>query len=196
MSKVTLDTREEIFKKMKRWTHTMRKLEGERSWHKQNLRMSKFDNLSCNEHINFVQHEADQINRRSARIANLRHLHNDAWRRLSYEDRCRYRFWVANEPFPNDLYEQWEKTGPKGVSFHDWLKEPNHAAEMKKVIEEFDDKLTVIGKADFEAAPNSSELKVEMRLTRREAEKIANKIIHFLASSDGDELILDLHDED
>lgn len=196
MSEATLDTREEIFRKMKRWTKTMRKLEGERSWHKQNLRMTKYDNISCNEHIYLVQREADQINRRSARIANLRHLHNDAWRRLSYEDRCRYRFWVANEPFPNDLYEQWEKTGPKRVSFHDWLKEPNHAAEMKKVIEEFDDKLTGIGKADFDAAPNSTELKVEMHLTRVEAEKIANKIIHFLASSDAAEIILDLHDED
>ena len=180
---------------MKRWTKSMHKLEGERSWHKQNLRMSKFDNLSCREHINFVQSEADQINRRSVRIANLRHLHNDAWRRLSYEDRCRYRFWVANEPFPNDLYEQWTKTGAKRVSFYDWLKEPNHAAELKKVIEEYDDKLTVIGKADIESTP-SSELKVEMRLTRREAEKIANKIIHFLASSTAAELTLDLHDED
>lgn len=196
MSEPIPETREHIFNKMKRWTKTMRKLEGERSWHKQNLRLSKYDNISCNEHINFVQREAGSINRRSARIANLRHLHNDAWRRLSYEDRCRYRFWVANEPFPNDLYEQWEKTGPKRVSFHDWLKEPNHAAESKKVIEEFDDKLTVIGKADFEAAPNSTELKVEMHLTRREAEKIANKIIHFLASSTAAEIILDLHDED
>ena len=196
MSEATLDTREEIFKKMKRWTHTMRKLEGERSWHKQNLRMSKFNNVSCSEHIRIVQREADSINRRSARIANLRHLHNDAWRRLSYEDRCRYRFWVADEPFPNDLYEEWEKTGPKRVSFYDWLKEPDHAAELKKVVEEFDDKLTVIGTADFDAAPNSTELKVEMHLTRAEAEKIANKIIHFLATSDADELILDLHDED
>ena len=195
MSEATLDTREEIFKKMKRWTHTMHKLEGERSWHKQNLRMSKFNNVSCSEHIRIVQREADQINRRSVRIANLRHLHNDAWRRLSYEDRCRYRFWVADEPFPNDLYEQWTKTGAKRVSFYDWLKEPNHAAEMKKVIEEFDDKLTVIGKADFNAAL-STELKVDMHLTRAEAEKIANKIIHFLATSDADELILDLHDED
>ena len=195
MSEETLDTREEIFKKMKRWTKSMHKLEGERSWHKQNLRMSKFDNLSCREHINFVQSEADQINRRSVRIANLRHLHNDAWRRLSYEDRCRYRFWVANEPFPNDLYEQWTKTGAKRVSFYDWLKEPNHADELKKVIEEYDDKLTVIGKADIESTP-SSELKVEMRLTRREAEKIANKIIHFLASSTAAELTLDIHDED
>ena len=59
-----------------------------------------------------------------------------------------------------------------------------------------DDKLTVIGKADFDAAPNSTELKVEMRLTRAEAEKIANKIIHFLATSDAEELILDLNDED
>jgi alpha-amylase/alpha-mannosidase (GH57 family) len=181
---------------MKRWTKTMRKLEGERSWHKQNLRMTKYDNISCNEHIRLVEREAGSINRRSARIANLRHLHNDAWRRLSYEDRCRYRFWVANEPFPNDLYEEWEKTGPKRVSFSDWLKEPNHSAELKKVIEEFDDKLTVIGKADFDAAPNSTELNVEMHLTRAEAEKIANKIIHFLATSDADELILDLHDED
>lgn len=195
MSEATLDTREEIFKKMKRWTKTMRKLEGERSWHKQNLRMTKYDNISCNEHIYLVKREAGMINRRSARIANLRHLHNDAWRRLSYEDRCRYRFWIANEPFPNDLYEQWEKTGPKRVSFYDWLKKPDHAAELKKVIEEFDDKLTVIGKADFDAAP-STELKVEMHLTRAEAEKIANKIIHFLATSDADELILDLHDED
>lgn len=195
MSEATLDAREEIFKKMKRWTKSMHKLEGERSWHKQNLRMSKFDNLSCREHINFVQSEADQINRRSVRIANIRHLHNDAWRRLSYEDRCRYRFWVANEPFPNDLYEQWTKTGAKRVSFYDWLKEPDHAAELKKVIEEYDDKLTVIGKADIDSTP-SSELKVEMHLTRREAEKIANKIIHFLASSTAAELILDLHDED
>lgn len=195
MSEETLDTREEIFKKMKRWTESMHKLEGERSWHKQNLRMSKFDNVSCREHINFVQSEADQINRRSVRIMNLRHLHNDEWRRLSYEDRCRYRFWVANEPFPNDLYEQWTKTGAKRVSFYDWLKEPNHADELKKVIEEYDDKLTVIGKADIESTP-SSELKVEMRLTRREAEKIANKIIHFLASSTAAELTLDIHDED
>ena len=195
MSEETLDTREEIFKKMKRWTESMHKLEGERSWHKQNLRMSKFDNVSCSEHIRIVQREASSINRRSARIMNLRHLHNDEWRRLSYEDRCRYRFWVANEPFPNDLYEQWTKTGAKRVSFYDWLKEPNHADELKKVIEEYDDKLTVIGKADIESTP-SSELKVEMRLTRREAEKIANKIIHFLASSTAAELTLDIHDED
>ena len=172
----------------------MRKLEGERSWHKQNLRMSKFNNVSCSEHIRIVQREADSINRRSARIANLRHLHNDAWRRLSYEDRCRYRFWVADEPFPNDLYEEWEKTGPKRVSFYDWLKEPDHAAELKKVVEEFDDKLTIIGKADFSHDP--TDLRVEMHLTRREAEKIANKIIHFLASSTAADLILDLHNED
>jgi hypothetical protein len=196
MSKATLDKREEIFKRMKRWTESMHRLEGERSQHKQSLRLSKLNNVSCSEHIRIVQHEADQINRRSARIMKLRHLHNDAWRRLSYEDRCRYRFWVADEPFPNDLYEQWEKTGAKRVSFHDWLKEPDHAAELKKVIEEFDDKLTVIGNADFNTAKNSTELKVEMHLSRVEAEKIANKIIHFLASSDAAELILDLHDED
>jgi alpha-amylase/alpha-mannosidase (GH57 family) len=195
MSEATLDTREEIFKKMKRWTKTMRKLEGERSWHKQNLRMTKYDNISCNEHIYLVKREAGMINRRSARIANLRHLHNDAWRRLSYEDRCRYRFWIANEPFPNDLYEQWEKTGPKS-SFFDWLEKPDHASEMKKVIEEYDDKLIVIGHSDGTKFTPSTELKVEMRLTRREAEKIANKIIHFLAISDAAELILDLHDED
>ncbi len=199
MSKVTIETREEtreeIFKKMKRWTNAMHRLERERSFHKQNLRMCKFVNLSCNEQIRIVQHEADEINRRSVRIMNLRHLHNDQWRGLTYEDRCRYRFWVANEPFPNDLYEQWTETGAKR-SFFDWLKKPDHASEMKKVIEEFDDKLTVIGKADFDAAPNSTELNVEMRLTRVEAEKIANKIIHFLASSTAAELILDLHDED
>jgi len=196
MSEPIPETREEIFAKMKRWTKTMHKLEGERSWHKQNLRMSKFNNVSCSEHIRIVQREADSINCRSVRIMNLRHLHNEAWFNLTYEDRCRYRFWIAKEPFPNDLYEQWEKTGPKRVSFCDWLKEPNHAAELKKVIEEFDDKLTVIGKADFDTAPNSTELKVEMHLTRAEAEKIANKIIHFLATSDADELTLDLHDED
>ena len=196
MSKATLDKREEIFKRMKRWTESMHRLEGERSQHKQSLRLSKFNNVSCSEHIRIVQDESDQINRRSARIMKLRHLHNEAWSRLSYEDRCRYRFWVADEPFPNDLYKQWTNTGAKRVSFHDWLKEPDHAAELKKVIEEFDDKLTVIGNADFNTAQNSTELNVEMRLTRREAEKIANKIIHFLAISDAAELILDLHDED
>ena len=181
---------------MKRWTKTMHKLEGERSWHKQNLRTSKFNNVSCNEHISIVQREAGSINRCSCRIMNLRHLHNDAWFNLSYEDRCRYRFWIANEPFPHDLYEQWEKTGPNRVSFCDWLKKPDHASETKKVIEEFDDKLTVFRRADFVAAPNSTELKLEMRFTRGEAEKFANKIIHFLATSDAEELILDLHDED
>lgn len=196
MSETTPETREEIFRKMKRWTKTMHKLEKERSWHKQNLRMFKYDHVSCNEHIRLVEKEAGSINRRSARIMNLRRLHNEAWFNLLYEDRCRYRFWVANEPFPNDLYEQWTKTGAKRVSFCDWLKEPDHAAELKKVIEEYDGKMTVIGEADFGTTPNSTELKVEMHLTRAEAEKIANKIIHFLASSDAAELILDLHDED
>lgn len=194
MSEPIPETREDIFYKMKRWTKTMHKLEGERSWHKQNLRTSKFNSVSCNEHIHIVEREAGSINRRSARIANLRHLHNQAWFNLTYEDRCRYRFWVANEPFPNDLYDQWTKTGSH-VSFHDWLKKPDRSAEMNKVIEEYDSKLTVIGKSDIKDLP-STELKVEMRLTRAEAEKIANKIIHFLATSDDDELILDLHDED
>ena len=182
------------FNKMKTWTKTIRKLEQKRSFEKQNLRMSKdYSNLGCTDKFTLIKKSLCEINSLTVRIKNLHNILKKAWNSLGYEDKCRYRYWINKEPFPTDLFNQWKNSKSK-LRFDEWLDPKTN--DPKKVIEEFDDKLTVIGNADFNTAQNSTELKVEMRLTRREAEKIANKIIHFLAISDAAELILDLHDED